>query len=226
MNKKWLIVGGVIGLAGVLLVGPGCSVFGVRKTPEPDYQVTQEIEGEPIEIRVYKPMILATTIVETTDYKEGSRVGFRRLADYIFGENRSNEKIGMTAPVYQTSGEDDADGEKIGMTAPVYQEEGKDGVWKMAFVMPERYTLETLPKPLDPAIKLTTQPAKTFAVLRFRGRYNERNIERHRRQLESWLDASGEWEATSKTRAAGYDPPFTLPMFRRNEILVEVEPKR
>jgi hypothetical protein len=188
--------------------------------------VTQEIEGEPIEIRVYKPMILATTTVETTDYKEGSRVGFRRLADYIFGENRSNEKIGMTAPVYQSSGEDDADGEKIGMTAPVYQEEGKDGVWKMAFVMPERYTLETLPKPLDPAIKLTTQPAKTFAVLRFRGRYNERNIERHRRQLESWLDASGEWEATSKTRAAGYDPPFTLPMFRRNEILVEVESRR
>ncbi len=226
MNKRWLIVGGVIGLAGILLVGPGCSVFGIRNTPEPDYQVAQTIEGEPIEIRVYRPMILATTTVETTDYKEGSRVGFRRLADYIFGENTKSENIGMTAPVYQTSGEDAEDGENIGMTAPVYQEEEQDGVWKMAFVMPERYTLETLPKPVDPKIQLVTQPAKTFAVLRFRGRYNERNIERHRAQMESWLANNNAWKATSKTRAAGYDPPFTLPMFRRNEILVEVEERR
>ena len=225
MQRKWMVLGGLIGLAGILLIGPGCSVFGVRTTPEPGYQVTQEIDGEPIEIRVYKPMILATTTVETTDYKEGSRVGFRRLADYIFGENTKSEKIGMTAPVYQTSSEED-DGEKIGMTAPVYQEEGSDGVWKMAFVMPERYTMETLPKPVDSTIQLETQPAKTFAVLRFRGRYSERNIERHRAQLEAWLEDNGEWEATSKTRAAGYDPPFTLPMFRRNEILVEVEPRR
>ena len=151
-------------------------------------------------------MILATTTVETTDYKEGSRVGFRRLADYIFGENTKSENIGMTAPVYQ--------------------EEEQDGVWKMAFVMPERYTLETLPKPVDPKIQLVTQPAKTFAVLRFRGRYNERNIERHRAQMESWLANNNAWKATSKTRAAGYDPPFTLPMFRRNEILVEVEERR
>ena len=121
----------------------GCSVLGKRTANEPPYKVISE-EGE-IEIRQYGEMIVAETVVEGS-YGQTSGAAFSRLAGYIFGKNRAKQKIAMTAPVLQESVS-----EKISMTAPVIQER-KGNAWIMSFVMPEGYTLETLPVPLDPAM--------------------------------------------------------------------------
>ena len=196
------------------------SVFGSRDTPEPDYTTIAKLGAEEeAEIRQYRPMILASTAVEATSYKDASGKAFRRLADYIFGSNVQDEEIGMTAPVYQKA--QARDGEEIGMTAPVFQNK-KDGTqWVMSFVMPKRYTMETLPKPKDDAIDLEKVPAKTLAVLRFSGSLDEKLAAKKTRELEALL-ARSPWKPLSPARSAGYDPPFTIPFFRRNEVLIEV----
>lgn len=198
----------------------GCSVFGVRRTPEPEYSVIDEVDE--VEVREYDEMILATTRVSATDYDRGSTVGFRRLARYIFGKNSTREEIGMTAPVYQRA---EPQGEKIGMTAPVLMGRGDGDEWVMSFVMPSRYTMESLPRPLEDTIELEQAPGKRVAVLRFRGRLTDERYAEKARELLSRLESSP-WEATSEPRLAGYDPPFTIPALRRNEVQVEVAPRR
>ena len=208
------------GLVSVMAMLPGCSVFGVRTAPEPDYTVTHQVDSEPIEVRRYEETLVATTQVRADSYDKASRVGFRRLADYIFGENRSDEEIGMTAPVFQRM--EPREGEEIGMTAPVLQSQEREGVWRMSFVMPARYTRQTLPEPMDPAIEIESLPAREVAVIRFRGRLRPENVEEAAEELRRWIQQSP-YQATSAPRAAGYDPPYTLPPLRRNEVLIEVE---
>ena len=210
-RKKW-----VAGALSVLALVSGCSVFGVRNTPEPAYEVVVEDADARVEIREYAPMILAVTTIETTDYGRASSEGFRRLAGYIFGKNARSEEIGMTAPVYRAR-----EGENIGMTAPVLREQDGEGRWRMSFVMPERYTLETLPRPVDERVTLETVPSRTMAVIRYSGAFDEEGSRAKERELLAWAGANG-WEVVSTPRAAGYDPPMTLPFLRRNEVLVEV----
>lgn len=209
-------------LLGALAWVPGCSVFGVRDTPEPEFTVERQVEERKIEVREYAPMIVAVTRVEATSYDRASSIGFRRLADYIFGKNASQENIGMTAPVYQSA--EGSSGEDIGMTAPVIREQDAQGRWVMSFVMPDRYTMETIPKPLTADVELEQLPARRVAVIRFNGTLSAEQYGQKSRELRAWI-AESDYVAASEPRMAGYDPPFTIPFFRRNEVLIEVAPQ-
>lgn len=191
----------------------GCSVMGVRNTPEPQYQVI--LRDREYEVRAYPPLVVAETLV-AGKYREAGSIAFKRLAGYIFGENTIRERMAMTTPVFR-----ETDSEEIAMTAPVLQQ--ADGQqWKMSFVMPASYRLDTLPAPLDPNVVLRELPAKKVAVLRYSGFLNENAISTHTQKLLDWLNSQA-LKPISSTRSAAYDPPWTIPVLRRNEIHVDIE---
>lgn len=198
----------------LLLLAPllgACTVVGMRTTEEPAFTVIARV-GE-ADIRRYAPRLIAEVEVEGSEQAARNQ-GFRPLAAYIFGENRAAERIGMTAPVAQSAGE------RIGMTAPVTQQEvqqGGGGRWRIGFLMPARYTRETLPAPRDPAIMLRELPAETVAVLRFAGLPGPEAVRAAEARLEAAL-AGTPWRATGPGGAWFYDPPWTIPAMRRNEV--------
>jgi len=191
----------------------GCSVLGKRTANEPPYKVLSQ-DGE-IEIRQYGEMIVAETVVEGS-YGQTSGAAFSRLAGYIFGKNRAKQKLAMTAPVLQ-----EPVSEKISMAAPVIQEK-KGNAWVMSFVMPEGYRLETLPVPLDDAVKLRMLPGRKVGVIRYSGLHSEHNLRNFAEKLTGWLEKNGN-RVLSGARAASYDPPWTLPFLRRNEVHIDIE---
>lgn len=194
------------------LVVAGCSVVGVRSgTEEPTYMVDSTAGG--IEIRTYGPRLVAETFVEG-DEEAARNAGFRRLAAYIFGGNTARQDIAMTAPVAQTS-------EPIAMTAPVAQESVAAGRWRIRFFMPARYTMATLPRPNDPEVRIVELPAQQVAVLRFSGDRSAAAVAMQQRRLLAALAATS-WRADGTPSAWFYDPPWTLPAARRNEVAVAV----
>jgi hypothetical protein len=192
----------------------GCSVFGIRSgTPEPKFSVIAKLG--PVEIRQYAPRIAAETTIDA-NAKTARYQGFRRLAGYIFGANHGSHTIAMTAPVAQSS----ASPTKIAMTAPVAQSHSAQG-WTIRFYMPAQYTLETLPVPNNPHVHLVTVPAADYAVLRFSGSRSPRTIAAKQALLLKSL-VNTPWHPIGTPDAWFYDPPWTLPPFRRNEVAVEV----
>ena len=211
-----------------LLFLGGCSLFGKSNVPEPDYEVVARPK-EKIEIRRYEPMILARTTVESDSFEKGGSKGFRPLFDYISGENSARQEISMTAPVFQNSGDgsnasSSEGGEEIPMTAPVFQQRDGATQWTTSFVLPPSFTMETTPVPTNPDVKIVQQPARYMAVLRFSGRRTDERYAKHVAILDDWLSKNASYRAISEPSYAGYNPPFTLPMFKRHEILIEVEP--
>jgi hypothetical protein len=194
-----------------LLLG-ACSVVGIRSgTEEPRFEVVETI-GE-VEIRRYAPRIAAETTVPGEE--DAARTeGFRRLAGYIFGGNARREGIAMTAPVAQ------ARGERIAMTAPVAQA-GDNSGWRIRFFMPASYTMDTLPVPDDARVTLVTVPEETVAVLRFSGVPRAEAVAANTARLTTALAASP-WAATGPVQAWFYDPPWTVPALRRNEVVAPV----
>ena len=191
----------------------GCSVFGIRSADEPNYQVLNDYGH--IQIRQYPALVVAQTEV-TADYKNSSSQGFQRLAGYIFGNNKKQQKIAMTAPVIQ-----EQEAETIAMTAPVIQQ--KSGtVWLMAFVLPSNYSVATAPVPLDPAVLIKEIPGKKVAVIRYSGSLSEQGIEENTEKLQNWITIKG-YKPISPSRSAAYDPPWTLPFLRRNEVHIDIE---
>lgn len=202
-----------------LIVAPiltGCSVFGIRSEETPNYQVL--IKNENKEIREYSPYIIATTRVEGS-FKDAQNQGFRILAAYIFGDNEKKSKISMTAPVIIDSEKNSS--EKISMTAPVVQTPTQSG-WEMSFMMPSKYSLESLPKPLDNRIVLKEVDKKTVAVISFTGFWSEEKNQKMASDLKDWLAKDTQYEVISVAMFAGYDPPWTIPFLRRNEMMIEV----
>jgi hypothetical protein len=195
------------------LLFAGCSVLGKRAAAEPPYELLKS-DGS-FEVRRYGPMVIAETIIEDDNYSTASGKGFKRLAGYIFGKNRSKSSIKMTAPVLQ-----ERQSEKITMTAPVMQQRNKGG-WTMVFVLPEGYTLESAPEPLDPEVKLSEVPPAMVAVVRFSGLHSSANLEKYGQQLQAWLEKKG-YRALSEPKLASYDPPWTLPFLRRNEVQIKI----
>ncbi|AEG02232.1 SOUL family heme-binding protein [Methylomonas methanica] len=191
----------------------GCSMFGIRNSQEAAYTVL--LQDRDIEIRAYRPLLIAETNVEA-DYANSGSIGFKRLAGYIFGNNRQQQKMAMTTPVYR-----EQQGEKIAMTAPVLQQKSA-GQWRMAFVMPPEYTLSTLPEPLDPLVEIKQLPAKKVAVLHYSGSLSEEKINRMADELSAWLSRHA-YTALSPARSAAYDPPWTIPALRRNEVHIDIE---
>ncbi len=212
-------------------------------TEEPKFETVSR-HGH-IELRRYTPFIVAETFVEG-DMDAASGKGFRAIADYIFGNNVATgqasapgaEKIAMTAPVTLEPVEAQAKpaSQKIAMTAPVAleplpaatqvgaQPQAMQGAnrWRVHFVMPSAYTLATLPKPNNPAVALREVPAKTWAVLSYTGFNTEAGIQQRTDELVAWL-AERHIKTIGSPQLARYDPPWTLPMFRRNEIMLETQ---
>jgi len=145
----------------------------------------------------------------------------RKLAGYIFGGNKSADKIEMTAPVSQVPvSSQDSGGEKIAMTAPVSQVEQADG-WLVRFTMPPGYTLASLPVPDDPDVKIIEMPSARFAVLKFSGNAPENEVAAKMRELLS-MARERDLSVVGEVTLAQYNPPWIPGFFRRNEVMVEI----
>lgn len=184
-----------------------CSVFGGTAAPEPDYTLLKT--EEPYELRSYDELVIVRTSLA-----DGQRAAFGRLFDYISGANEGTRKIAMTAPVLTTQA-----GTKIAMTAPVLQA-SDEGSKDMIFVLTDEFTADTAPIPTDPAVALDLIPARQVAVLRYGGSFDQQTQEREA-GLRTWLTAQDLVPAGEAERA-GYNPPWTIPALRRNEILIPV----
>ena len=179
-----------------------------RAIEEPRYAVEQQLDA--VEVRAYAPYVVAEVVVPGPAEDAGNQ-GFRILAAYIFGKNKGERKIAMTAPVTQT-----ATPVKIEMTAPVVQT-AADGGFAVRFMMPSGFTLDTLPEPIDPAIRLNTEAGGRFAVIRYSGFWSQANYDRHLQALREAIEAAG-LHSTGAPIWARFDPPWTPWFMRRNEI--------
>jgi hypothetical protein len=207
-NSKNMMFVGIFIAASIISMGPHAMAI-----EEPSYRVL-ETEGK-FELRKYPSYIVAETYVEG-DFESVGSEGFRHLADYIGGKNRKKESISMTAPVSQKPAS-----EKIAMTAPVSQAR-KKGRWRIAFMMPSTYTLETLPAPDDDRIALREENEKTVAVIRYSGTWGKKRYEMHAAKLMDWISKKG-WNIVGASVWARYNPPFMPWFMRRNEILIPVQ---
>lgn len=203
---------GVMSLLGTLLVS-ACSVVGIRAgTEEPHYDVVERVGDA--ELRAYAPRLAAETVVSGS--AEAARgEGFRRLAGYIFGGNAGGSRIAMTAPVAQA---DAGAGQRIAMTAPVAQAPAGAG-WSIRFYLPA--DVADPPAPRDPRVHIVTIPGETMAVLRFSGIASDSAVAAQRARLLGLLAPSA-WAPSGPPVTWFYDPPWTLPPFRRNEVAVPV----
>ncbi|MBU5617898.1 heme-binding protein [Psychrobacter sp. TAE2020] len=220
-------------LLGSLLILPGEAMA----TEESNYAIFNKTED--FELRRYDPQIIAQTWV-SGDQKQAGNKGFRILADYIFGNNTApsgeSSKISMTTPVKmqpQSSSNnssnnrnsDKSGSEKIAMTAPVSMQKAQqqnDGKWRVRFVMPNKYTMQTLPKPNNPAVSIIEVPAKTYGVIKFSGLTGSKKVAAKTAELEAWMQ---NLNIVGTAEMARYNPPWTLPFMRRNEIMIEYQAK-
>lgn len=207
------------GLHGVLILLLSGHAMAIE---EPKYSVVEQ-SGD-FELRVYEPMIVAEVTVSGSMDDAGS-AGFRLIADYIFGNNTSqkntqngdSEKISMTAPVTMEAAS--AESQKISMTAPVTMEQ-QEGEWRVHFVMPGEYTMETLPTPNNDRVQLRKMPEKTYAVIRFSGFAGSEKVADKTTALLNWMKEQG-LSPVGEPEMARYNPPWTLPFLRRNEVMIE-----
>lgn len=184
----------------------------VRNIEEPKYEVIST--NDIYEVRRYEPIIIAKTTVEGTR-EEATNEGFRRIADYIFGNNTVSEPIAMTTPVTSQKSE------IIAMTTPVTSLEDESGNHTITFGMPSKYTMETLPKPVTDFVTIEEVPEKTYAVLRFSGWVSDEKIQKKKDELISALKAD-KVEFDDSHTLSQYNPPWTPWFMRRNEIWVEL----
>lgn len=202
---------------------------------EPKYEILRT-DGN-IEIRKYPPKLIAEVLVDG-DLSQASSKGFRKIAAFIFGNNRagrvedsgSTTRISMTAPVViEPQTRSSTSSEKIAMTAPVIVAPQVESIasmqtasrWLVSFVMPSKYSLATLPLPNDPEVKIREMPGTTVAVLRYSWLNGIDRVQKKTEELNRWL-AANHYVTRGIPQLARYDPPWTLPMLRRNEIMVEV----
>lgn len=191
-----------------------------RAADEPAFELVRASGA--IQIRDYPALILAEVEVRGDMTRAGNQ-GFRPLAGFIFGDNQApsgeggSANIAMTSPVIQTRSE------RIAMTSPVIQTRADPDadVWRVAFIMPDDWTMETLPRPNDPSVTVREQPARRVAAIRFSGGPNEERFARKAEELSAFLAAEG-YEIIGEPVYARYNPPWTPTPMRRNEVLIEI----
>ncbi len=214
-----------LGALGAALVGGllgGGSIFGIRSGyEEAAYELL--LDDGKFEVRQYEDALVARTVTRG-DMSEAGSAAFRRLGGYIFGKNVTRDSVAMTTPVLQeelkSSGASES--ESIAMTTPVFQEESAEGTWVQTFVLPREYTMETLPVPTDPTVELARARGLKVAVVRYSGLRSTRKIEEQTERLRAWMSERG-LVATDAPRSAAYDPPWTIPFLRRNEVQIPIE---
>lgn len=190
----------------------GCTVFGGITVEVPKYNSVDK-DGD-FEIRQYKSYVVAKTTAKG-DFKAAQNKAFRKLAGYIFGKNLKNQKVAMTAPVTQT------ESEKIAMTAPVTQTQKGDS-WSMTFMMPSEYKMEDLPQPEDKSVVFEQVPEKLIATVQYTWLGSRERFRRQQERLVNWLKSKPEYKVAGEAKYAGYNPPWTIPFLRTNEVWIEV----
>lgn len=209
MKRKWkIMIAIIIGVVvmGAVLAGPLMS-----NVEQPKYQVISEYEAEHIEIRKYDPMLIAEVTV-SGKRDDAISEGFKQLADYIFGNNVSDNNISMTAPVIQKP-------QEIKMTAPVVQQPNGQN-WTVHFVMPSEYTIDNIPKPKNKNISLKEIPEKLMIAITFSGQNTDENIAEYTEKLRNFMRQNNILSLSNPSYAF-YNPPWTLPPLRRNEVMFE-----
>ncbi|MEW5682870.1 MAG: heme-binding protein [Pseudomonadota bacterium] len=197
----------------VALLTTGCSVFGDNGVESAPYTLLKADTSQNIEVRNYDSMVLVSTDMAG----DGRNSAFRKLFRYIDGENEASAAIAMTAPVMMNNS---SKGEKIAMTAPVLMN-NRPGSSMMSFVMPKEFTLQTTPKPTNPDVIVTEVKDYKVAAIQFNGTLSKSNVAKHTSLLQDWIAANG-YTAIGEPIEAGYNGPLTLPMLRRNEVLIEI----
>ena len=175
----------------------GCSVFGHSGVEIAPYEVLEKEDA--LELRQYERLVLVTTAMPTGMNEQSDP--FYKLFDYISGKNELTKEIPMTAPVFMDQADETTE--------------------SMSFVLPESFSIETAPLPKDPAVKLEEIVKYTVAAIIFSGSFNQDTINTHKIILEEWIARKG-FEKRGAAKAAGYNPPFTIPALRRNEVLIPV----
>ncbi|NYR09447.1 heme-binding protein [Psychrobacter sp. BI730] len=208
-------------LSGLLLISGGAMA-----TEEPKYTVLTQVDD--FELRRYDEQLVAQTWV-SGDQDSASREGFKVLADYIFGNNTApsgdSSKISMTAPVTMQADNKKSDNksQKIAMTAPVSMQQD-DGKWRVQFTMPSKYTLQTLPKPNNPNVEIIEVPAQTYGVIKFSGLVGSKKVANKTEALQTWMQDQS-LTPIGEPELARYNPPWTLPFLRRNEVMIAYQSK-
>jgi DNA gyrase inhibitor GyrI len=214
VDWKIIVVATVIVLLGsVALFGPSSRARGGHDGP--GYRVVER-DGN-MEVRDYEEYTTAYVDV-ASDFDGAIYAGFMKLFNYISGKNTNRSKIKMTVPVTE---EQVTGSEKIPMTAPVTSEKVSGDVYRVSFIMPANYTLDTLPVPDDKGIKFKRLEPYRAAVTTFPGRMNESLANKKSEELKRWLDKNG-LQARSNFIAAQYDPPWIPGFMRKNEVIVEI----
>lgn len=157
----------------------------------------------PIQIRHYPSMIVAEVDVGG-DRRPAISRGFRMIAGYIFGANAGAERVAMTAPVLQ-------------------QRRSYEGPprWLVRFVMPSKWTMETLPQPTDRQVSLKAIPHETYAAITFSGFHFAWALDHQTKVLKRFMKRE-RLNGDGPPVMAFFDPPWTLPTRRRNEIMIRV----
>lgn len=195
----------------------GCSVVGQSDVETAPYTLLKSDETKNIEVRNYESMVL----VSTSMAGNSSNSAFRKLFKYIGGENEGATEISMTAPVIMDDKNGSKKGTEISMTAPVFMNENTDEAL-MSFVMPKSFTLATTPKPTNPDLKVSELKDYKVAAIQFSGTLSDGNVEEHTKILTDWITAKG-FTAIGEAVKAGYNGPLTLPMMRRNEVMIKIQ---
>ena len=194
------------------LLGAGCLALAApaaMATEEPAFELVRQLGA--VEIRQYAPYVVAEVEVEGSAESAGN-TAFPILAGYIFGKNKGERKMAMTAPVTQTAAP-----MKMAMTAPVTQTASAEGRYVVQFVLPASVSLATAPEPLDARVKLREVPASKVAVIRYRGTWSQANYDEHLALLRQALtEAQLTW--AGEPVFSRYDPPLMPWFLRRNEI--------
>ncbi len=190
-------------------------------TEQQPYEMVRKYDQ--FEVRRYPEHLLAE-VNSGGSFEDAGNRGFRDLFAYISGENQATQKISMTAPVVQ-----DLSSERLTMTAPVLQEvfaaqDGSQGApkFRIAFVLPEGFTLENAPSPTNPKVHLRSVSAGLAAAIRFSGGWSTRNYQQHLQMLRIALKETG-LTSLGTPRFARFDPPFKPWFMRHNEILLDLE---
>lgn len=179
------------------------------------------------EIREVEPYFIAETTMPGKygfDFN-GASQSFNVLAEYLFGKNTTKDRMEMTTPVFTRKTQ--SDGEKMEMTTPVITRKLEDEEkWQMSFVMPSKYG-SNLPLPKDPSVKIKEVPKKIVAVAAFSGFVTDEEVTRRESILRDALKNNSQFQVKEDAlvEVAQYNPPFSLPFTRRNEIALEVERK-
>lgn len=183
----------------------------------PSYELLEK-EGR-FEIRSYQKYISASVSLEGLDFEQASNRGFRIIAEYIFGNNTKRDKVAMTTPVIQKQ---ILQSEIIAMTAPVGLSQMDDKRYEVSFVMPKKYTLETLPQPNNDAVLLKLNPAKKVAVIHFSGKVSKEQVGKMTDELKAWMDKK-KLKAWGEVSLAQYSPPYIPAFMRKNEVSFEIQ---